>query len=325
MYSIPRQGRLVLRVVLTAVLGTTACQTPSGSGGITLGADAGPTTRVWECDRDAASPGGPVPTTVPGRTWYLTSWCRGVAMLRAQHPHHVTAGAMLAASVWLTNESREAMPVGWTMELRQEVTDQADRVRSRREYPIAQVPPGGVDRRRLELALPEELEPGEYHVFLSTSRPYRLGREVEPLRLVGQVGVGPATVRVPVGDQSPGTVRAVPGLWVARQPDGTFDVFLDQDPHNDQPTRWDQARGLFMTPSNGAVYGLDGVCRQGPCGTGLFRVEARRDGDELVVRPGMIEWGGLQIDPSRTPAPAVPQAPAEVPWPKVTSSPGTAP
>jgi hypothetical protein len=284
----PRHRHLGLLLALAAVLGTTACRTRSGSGGITLGADSGPAPRVRECDRGTAPPGGPVPTTVPGRDWYLASWCRDVAILRAQHPHHATARATLGASVWLTNESREVMPVGWTIELRQEVLGQSDGVLARREYPVAEVAPGGEDRRRLELALPEELEPGEYYLALSTTLLHQFGRAVEPLRLVGQVRVGPAVVRVPVADQAPGTVRAVPGLWVARQPNGAFHVFLDQDPHNDQPTRWDEARGIFMTPSNGAVYGLDGVCRAGPCGTGHFRVEARRDGDEVVVRPGTI-------------------------------------
>lgn len=104
-------------------------------------------------------------------------------------------------------------------------------------------------------------------------------------------------ISIPVSGFQPGTVRMVQGLWIARQPDGEFFVFLDRDPHKLHPTQWVEPRHLFISPAHGEVYGIDGVCRAGPCnseppGT-LYRARATLDGDRLVIYPERSVSGGI--------------------------------
>jgi hypothetical protein len=100
---------------------------------------------------------------------------------------------------------------------------------------------------------------------------------------------------IPVATYTPGTVRLDQGVWVSRQPDGAFMVFQDRDPHRGQRLNWVEARGLFM---QAAIYRADGSCETGPCGLGLFRVEARLEGETLVVYPGRVISGGLDPTPA---------------------------
>lgn len=106
-------------------------------------------------------------------------------------------------------------------------------------------------------------------------------------------------VVIPVATYAPGTVRLDQGVWVARQPSGEFYVFLDRDPHRGQQLNWVEARGMFM---QAAVYLPDGSCLEGPCsagpGNGLFQVEARLEGNHLVVFPGRVISGGLTPTPA---------------------------
>lgn len=101
---------------------------------------------------------------------------------------------------------------------------------------------------------------------------------------------------IPVGTMNPGTVQLLRGVWVARQPDGPFSVFLNQDPHNGHPTDWDQGKGLFITQANGATYRIDGTCNSGPCdsrpGSGLYVMKSKVEGDRLLVLPKVIISGG---------------------------------
>lgn len=125
---------------------------------------------------------------------------------------------------------------------------------------------------------------------------------------------------IPVAAYAPGTVRLDQGLWVARQPDGEFFVFLDRDPHRGQRLNWVESKRLFM---QAAAYRADGSCLEGPCsagpGQGLFRVEARLEGENLVVYPGRVISGGLDPTPAWVTElrgffrPARPAAPAAVP------------
>lgn len=104
-------------------------------------------------------------------------------------------------------------------------------------------------------------------------------------------------VELPVSGIRPGEVRLVKGLWVARQRDGAFFVFLNLDPHLYHPTQWVESEGLFHSPAHGELYGLDGACRGGPCGSDppatLFRVQAEREADHLTVYPTRVISGGF--------------------------------
>jgi hypothetical protein len=104
---------------------------------------------------------------------------------------------------------------------------------------------------------------------------------------------------IPVGAYAPGTVRLDQGVWVSRQLGGEFMVFLDRDPHRGQRLNWVAEKGLFM---QAAAYQADGRCVEGPCsvgpGMGLFRVEARLEGENLVVYPGRVISGGFNPEPA---------------------------
>lgn len=108
-----------------------------------------------------------------------------------------------------------------------------------------------------------------------------------------------AELVVSISGYGPGTVRRDGGVWIARQPSGQFYVFLDRDPHRGQPLQWVEAQGMFM---QAASYGIDGVCRQGPCdpspGQGLYRVESRLEGEHLIVHPQRVISGGFNPEPS---------------------------
>lgn len=111
-----------------------------------------------------------------------------------------------------------------------------------------------------------------------------------------------ATV-IPVGDMRPVDVRLFQDLWVTRQPDGTFVVFQNRDPHKGHPTEWlppdvaaerfrdtrnfpPAGQGAFLSSfamgGHGEIYSLDGSCVAGPCPGGLYRVAAKLVG----WRPG---------------------------------------
>lgn len=163
------------------------------------------------------------------------------------------------------------------------------------------------------------------------------------LSLIG-VAYAPSPERVitiPVTGFQPGTVRMVQGLWVARQPDGEFFVFLNRDPHMLHPTQWVEPRHLFISPAHGEVYGIDGVCREGPCNSrppgSLYRVASRLEGSRLVIYPERTISG--DIPPKRiyrhlpgdaarmatsTPAMA-PERAASIPPPPPLPSPGATP
>lgn len=106
-------------------------------------------------------------------------------------------------------------------------------------------------------------------------------------------------VTIPVAGYAPGTVRLDHGLWVARQPSGEFYVFLNRDPHRGEPLNWVESQGLFM---QAASYQIDGTCYEGPCdnspGMGLYLVESRLEGENLVVNPGKVLRGGMRPEPS---------------------------
>jgi len=108
-----------------------------------------------------------------------------------------------------------------------------------------------------------------------------------------------APVTIPVAGYAPGTVRLDHGLWVARQPSGEFLVFLNRDPHRGEPLNWVESKGLFI---QAAIYTIDGVCYEGPCdnspGQGLYLVESRLEGENLVVYPDKILRGGLNPEPA---------------------------
>lgn len=124
------------------------------------------------------------------------------------------------------------------------------------------------------------------------------------LSLIG-VAYAPSPERViaiSVSGFQPGTVSMVQGLWVTRQPDGEFIVFLNRDPHKLHPTQWVEPRRLFISPAHGEVYGIDGVCRAGPCNSrppgSLYRVQSELEGNRLVIYPERTVSGG--IHPKRT-------------------------
>lgn len=99
---------------------------------------------------------------------------------------------------------------------------------------------------------------------------------------------------VKVSQFQPGTVHQVEALWIARQPDGEFYVFLDRDPHLDHPTEWVESKNQFVSPAHGETYSIDGRCLAGPCGAGsLYRVAARQEGDYLRILPDEIVSGGV--------------------------------
>lgn len=104
-------------------------------------------------------------------------------------------------------------------------------------------------------------------------------------------------VAIPISGYVAGTVKFDHGLWVARQSNGDFYVFLNRDPHLGEPLNWVEAKGLFM---QAASYGIDGICHEGPCnpgaGQGLYRVDSRLDGENLIVYPQVIISGGLNPD-----------------------------
>lgn len=108
-----------------------------------------------------------------------------------------------------------------------------------------------------------------------------------------------AVLLIPVATYAPGTVRLDQGVWVSRLPDGEFFIFLDRDPHRGQRLNWDENNRVF---AQAAIYRPDGSCITGPCsagpGNGLYRVEARLQGDTLVVYPGRIISGGLEAMPA---------------------------
>jgi len=102
-----------------------------------------------------------------------------------------------------------------------------------------------------------------------------------------------------VADFLPGTVRLVEGLWVARQQNGEFFVFLNRDPHKGQPLNWVESKGLFI---QAAYYGIDGKCQGGPCNGdppgGLYRVGSHLEGQTLTVYPQKIISGGFNPEPT---------------------------
>lgn len=116
---------------------------------------------------------------------------------------------------------------------------------------------------------------------------YAYVRMVTPKRVGTQVAI-------PVSGYATGTVKFDHGLWVARQSNADFYVFLNRDPHRGEPLNWVEGKGLFM---QAASYGIDGSCLEGPCNPGpsqgLYRVDTRLDGENLIVYPQVIISGGL--------------------------------
>lgn len=107
-----------------------------------------------------------------------------------------------------------------------------------------------------------------------------------------------------VGDQEPGSVRLKQGLWVARQMDGEYRVFLNIDPHGFHPFEWMEGESRFRSPSLGGMngphdetYGIDGLCVAGPCNSRppgeLYRIRAEVKGEQLIVFPTQIVDGGI--------------------------------
>lgn len=100
--------------------------------------------------------------------------------------------------------------------------------------------------------------------------------------------------RIEVAGIQPGTAQLMHDLWVVRQTDGRFAVFLNRDPHCGEPTAWNELRGQFVSP-HGETYTINGACIAGPCGAGsLYRVEARLEGMHLKVLPNRIISGGVR-------------------------------
>lgn len=115
-------------------------------------------------------------------------------------------------------------------------------------------------------------------------------------------------VTIPVADFEPGTVRLAEGLWVARQHNGEFFVFLNKDPHGGHPFEWVESEAVFRSPklccANGPhdeVYWIDGTCKANNCNTrppgSLYRVDSKAEGDYLLAVPGRIVSGGIPTVP----------------------------
>jgi nitrite reductase/ring-hydroxylating ferredoxin subunit len=111
-------------------------------------------------------------------------------------------------------------------------------------------------------------------------------------------------VPIPVAGMEPGTVRLVQGFWVARQPGGQFYVFLNKDPHGLHPFEWVESEGVFRSPvlccdkgPHDEVYRIDGTCKANNCNSSppasLYRVDARLDGEQLLVVPDRVVSGGF--------------------------------
>jgi nitrite reductase/ring-hydroxylating ferredoxin subunit len=112
-------------------------------------------------------------------------------------------------------------------------------------------------------------------------------------------GANDQPLMIPVAQYGLGTVRLDHGVWVARQPTGVFYVFQNRDPHKGQPLNWDASTGFFM---QAATYRMDGSCVEGPCNStprqGLYRVESRLEGQNLVAYPNRVISGGFSPEPA---------------------------
>jgi hypothetical protein len=99
-------------------------------------------------------------------------------------------------------------------------------------------------------------------------------------------------VHVPIAGFQPGTVRLVQGLWITNQPNGEFYVFQNRSSfYPDRTLRWVDKDSQFEEPISSARYGIEGVGQFGPAGR-LYRVESRRDGENLLALPTRIVSGG---------------------------------
>jgi len=159
-----------------------------------------PAPRTWMCDPHLAGPvGGPAPTPSADQMGWGLSWCRGVAELRVRAPEEVTAGESVQVAAWILSEAREELPVEWAVELLQTVIGHEDRVLAHREYPVVRVPPGGQDRRQLELAVPAALDrDGSYYLVVSTGLLLPRGQPQEPLRSVSPLRLTSASDKAPM-------------------------------------------------------------------------------------------------------------------------------
>jgi hypothetical protein len=112
---------------------------------------------------------------------------------------------------------------------------------------------------------------------------YRAWREAQAWR---------TALVIPVGGLQPGTVQKLQGLWVARQPDGEFRVFLPfSDFYPDRAVQWDAATQRFVEPASSAQYTIDGRGFFGPAGN-LYQVAFRKEGKTLIVLNTKVTSGG---------------------------------
>lgn len=99
-------------------------------------------------------------------------------------------------------------------------------------------------------------------------------------------------IQVPVGGFQPGTAKLTQGLWIARQTNGKFWVFLDRSDFNsDRPLRWVEADLQFEEPISSARYDMNGLGQFGPARQ-LYRVDAQLSGHSLLILPTRIISGG---------------------------------
>jgi nitrite reductase/ring-hydroxylating ferredoxin subunit len=114
-------------------------------------------------------------------------------------------------------------------------------------------------------------------------------------RSVGELSMWNRGTTLNVSQFQPGSVQLVDGLWVVRQSDGAYDVFLNRDPHLGHPTEWVDSKHEFISPAHGETYSIGGTCLAGPCGSGsLYKVASRQEGDYLRVLPEQIISGGVR-------------------------------
>src|SRR5262245_33138516 len=102
---------------------------------------------------------------------------------------------------------------------------------------------------------------------------------------VGQTRM--ATYRNPFTVPWDGVTADIP-CWVRRIAADQFQVFAINCAHLGCPVRWFPGSGLFMCPCHGGVYYADGSHASGPPPRGLFEYEYKIDGDQLLVKGGVL-------------------------------------
>lgn len=118
------------------------------------------------------------------------------------------------------------------------------------------------------------------------------------------------------GARGPSTGR----IWVVRDAEGNFTVFLARSTHLGEPIVWDQRVQRFVSPAHGEKWARDGKYYEGPAPRDLDRFPVLVENNQVFVLTQLIYGASNQSSSSQsTPVPAPPR---NTPPPLATPAPG---